>query len=118
MVTVRHAAQAADLIAHAFEGAAGPRAAILHLDQERHPIHVSLHAADAAHGLPVREMVERALELGSRGIVAGLRGAPDAAARADLRRLAAICRDLAIRLEDVLIFEAEDATSLRAINLL
>jgi DNA repair protein RadC len=119
------AAQAADLFAPLFKSDAEETVAVIHLDDDRRLLALTLEASgthDEAE-LPIGGIIARALRIGTRSIVVAHNHPsgnphPSSADEAATRALASAAAGVDIRLHDHLIFGGGDCRSFRSLGLL
>ena len=119
------AREAADLLAPRFAQASAEKLAVLHLDGEGRLISIDEWPVAAAEAvdLPVRDIIDAALRLGSAGLVLAHNhpsGDPQPSS-ADIdatRRLGQTAANLGIRLHDHLVFAGDACRSFRELGLL
>jgi DNA repair protein RadC len=122
--SIRSPADALALLGPVFVGATAEKIAVVHLDSERRPLAVREYrgSTDRAE-LPLREVIEDALRLGSTVlIVAHNHPSGDADPSAEDLRVSRLlgdtARNLGIRLLDHIIFAGAETRSLRELGLL
>jgi DNA repair protein RadC len=117
--------QAVELLAPLFASARGETVAVAHIGRDNRLLALTVESPGGEDEveLPIREILIKALRIGSSGIVVAHNHpsgdpSPSPADEAATRALAAAAAEVEIRLQDHLIFAGRDWRSFRSLGLL